>query len=182
MLRSNPFRPLAFALLVSACASSADSVARGPMSGGIRYGAGVSIGPNLGAEVAIEKSLGRLGAIEWAGEFHLAHQFLDDETFADDGNPSAGAWTQAGLALRGRIRATEQRSWTIRFGPEWFEARGEPNIVSDPGHYFGVRTGLGFETRIGRFAVGPELSGVWVLRAGNFEVVPQLVWGLRWSP
>ena len=76
------------------------------MSGGVRYGAGVSIGPNLGAELAIEKPLGRRGAIEWAGEFHLAHQFLDDEAFADDGNPSAGAWTQAGLALRGRIRAT----------------------------------------------------------------------------
>ncbi len=146
-----------------------------------RWGIGLSALPNLGLEAAYERPLGRRGDVDWASDAHVAYQFIDDETFADDGNPAADGWLQAGVALRGRIRQNEVRDWTFRFGPEWFEARGAPNIVDEPGHYFGVRVGAGFETRIGRCVVGPELSLLAVGGEGEFRMVPQLVWGLRFG-
>jgi hypothetical protein len=162
-------------VLLAACA--APETGRGP-----RFGLAGSAVPNLGVEGALEIPVGRRGDTLLAADLHLVQQFLDDEDLADDGNPEAGDWTQAGLALRAITDADDEGHWTFRVGPEWFEARSNPNIVDEPGHYVGLRVGLGFERDLTPgVSMGPEVSFLLAWGEGTFEWVPQLVWGLRWG-
>lgn len=120
-----------------------------------------------------------------AWEANVTLQPVDDETLADDGNPEAGTWTQAGLSLRLDRPLSEGTRWTLRGGPQWFEAKDEPNIVDAPGHYVGLRLGIGFETLFGDgLRGGPEVAvlPVWGGDEHEFRLVPQLTWTLRWSP
>ena len=119
---------------------------------------------------------------EW--EVNATQQFLDDEFLADDGAPAAGDWSQAGVSVRAIMNPGDRTRWILRGGLQWFRARGEPNIVDEPGDYFGVRLGLAFETPLTeRVSMGPELA-VMPSYGGDrdeFRLVPQITWALRYS-
>jgi len=164
---------LALALANGAC--SAPPADRAP-----RLGLALSALPDLGLEGSFDWRVAELARGDLRAELHGAQQFLDDEDFADDGNSSAGDWTQAGLGLRWIATPVAEGSWEWIAGLVWFEARGEPNLIELPGHYLGLRFGFGYRVRLTpSIDLGPELVGILAQGEGDCVLVPQLVWGLR---
>ena len=173
-------------LRVLACAWSilAIGCAAPPPDRGARVGLGASVLPNLGLEATAAFPLRRHAGLEPEVELNGTYQFVDDELFADDGNPEADDWTQVGLSLRLTEGGEDRMRWTARVGPQWLRARGLPNILDEPGDYVGVWIGLGFETRFTRhLSAGPMIAVMPVYggRRHEFHLVPQLVWGVRWA-
>ncbi len=151
------------------CESSAPTVGFAP-----------SLLPNLGLAASI--SVPVRAASAWEFEARFTDQFIDDKTFADNGFPEAGNWTQLDLGLL-RLVWDEGRAWSTRFGVLGFEARGEPNMVEEAGEYLGLYFGVGRFTLFGPgLAFGPELT--LIAASGNDPrvLIPQLTWGLRWTP
>jgi len=147
--------------------------------------------PELGLAASLLPNLGLAGSLSlplrtanpWRFEARFTDQFLDDKSFADDGNPAAGNWTQLDLGLLRLSCWEESRAWSVRFGLVGFEARGEPNLVDEAGDYVGIYGGLGRFWRFGRgFAFGPEITLVAATGPDPFTLFPQLTWGLRWTP
>lgn len=137
-----------------------------------------SILPNLG----LAGSLGYpLGAGAWQLEARFTDQWLDDKSFADNGFPEAGNWTQLDLgALWLEPVPAGETCWSLRFGATAFEARGEPNMVEEAGEYLGAYLGAGRLTLFGgRWLVGPELTLLFASGDDPFAIVPQLTWGVR---
>src|SRR5688572_29160766 len=153
--------------------------------------AGACRAPELALAPSFLPNLGLAGSVAvpvradgpWRLEARFTDQFLDDKTFADDGNPEAGDWTQLDLGCL-RVSAREgKRAWSTRFGLVGFEARGEPNLVEEPGDYWGAYLGVGRFAWFGReLAIGPELTLLAATGPDPFVLVPQLTWGLRWTP
>jgi len=167
---------LVLALLAGAC--------RAPESGcDPRIGVGPSFLPNIGVAGNVDWRLSALGAGELRADANLTQQFLDDEDFVDDGNESAGDWTQISLGLRYVATPDDEASWESFVGPVWFHARGEPNIIDEPGRYVGVRAGLGYHVRLSpRFSMGPSLAVVYGWDGGGPARFPQLTWDLTFAP
>jgi len=137
--------------------------------------------PNFGLAASVAVPLGEAGP--WRLEARFTDQFVDDKTFADDGNPEAGNWTQLDLGFLYLARGAGQRAWSVRFGLVGYEARGEPNLVDEAGEYVGAYLGLGRFWFFGRgFAFGPEVTLVGATGEDPFALFPQLTWGFRWSP
>ncbi len=146
-------------------------------------GLAVSFLPNLGLAGSASAALRTTQTWEWRAEARFSDQFLDDKTFADNGLPEAGDWTQLELGLRARRASEEGRHWVVRFGALGFEARGETNLVDEAGDYLGLYLGAGLETDIGRgFSIGPEFNLIAASGPDEFALVPQITWGLRWCP
>ena len=137
--------------------------------------------PNLGLAASVAVPLGE--ASPWRFEARFTDQFVDDKAFADDGNPEAGNWTQLDLGLLHLTEGDGERAWSVRLGLVGFEARGEPNLVDEPGEYVGAYLGLGRFWSFGRgFAFGPEVTLVGATGEDPFALFPQLTWGFRWTP
>jgi hypothetical protein len=152
-------------------------------AGGLRpeLGLAASLLPNLGLAAALSAPIHEAGA--WQLEARFTDQFLDDKSFADNGLPEAGNWTQLDLGLLRLSPWEDERAWSFRFGLTGFEARGEPNLADEAGEYFGAYCGVGRFRRFGRsFAIGPELTLVVATGPDPRVVIPQLTWGLRWMP
>lgn len=136
-----------------------------------------SVLPNLGlmASLAVPLKARR----EHHLELRFTDQFLDDKTLADDGNPEAGNWAQIDL---GWLRLSPaSRGWSARLALTAFEARGEPNLLDEPGEYWGLVAGLGwFEELAPGWWLGPELALIGASGPDPFVLIPQLTWGLRW--
>lgn len=148
-----------------------------------RLGLAASILPNVGLEAQGSVLWKRRPEVDWRIEASVAQQFLDDEDFVTDGNPAAGDLTQVGLSLRAVTAAKDRRHWTLRTGLVWIRARGAPNIIEEAGDYVGLRIGLGFETDLTpRWSIGPEIALIPAWGEGEFELVPQFTWGVRWRP
>lgn len=139
-----------------------------------------SLLPNLGLAAAL--SVPVPAASSWQLEARFTDQFLDDKTFADNGLPEAGNWTQLDLGLLRLSPWEDERAWSLRFGLTGFEARGEPNLADEAGEYLGVYCGLGRFRRFGSIAIGPELTLVAATGPDPLVFIPQLTWGLRWMP
>jgi hypothetical protein len=148
-------------------------------------GAALSLLPNVGVAVEAGKVVRRDAFATWSVEAQALWQFLDDKTFADDGNPVAGDWYQARVGAKVSTDPDDYRHWTGRLGFVWFRAEGEPNLVQEEGDYFGGYVGVGFETQVNdRFTIGPEVSVMVVPRDGGdppFYAVPQFGWHLLWE-
>jgi hypothetical protein len=137
--------------------------------------------PNLGLAASAALPLGE--ASPWRAEARFTDQFVDDKSFADDGNPPAGDWTQLDLGLLWLSEPEESRAWSLRFGVLAFEARGEPNLVEESGDYVGAYCGAGRFWYFGKgFAFGPELTLVAATGPDPLAIFPQLTWGFRWTP
>jgi hypothetical protein len=167
-LAALPAAGLASALLALGCESHPPTFALAP-----------SILPNLGLAASLSAPV-RAGS-EWELEARFTDQFVDDKSFADNGFPEAGNWTQLDLGLL-RLAWEEDRAWSTRFGVLGFEARGEPNLADEPGEYVGVYFGMGRFTRFGSVAFGPELTLIAATGPDPAVWIPQITWGLRWSP
>ncbi len=157
------------AAAVLGCETSAPTVGFAP-----------SLLPNLGLAASLSAPV-RAGSA-WELEARFTDQFLDDKDFADNGFPKAGNWTQLDLGLL-RLDGDERRAWSTRFGVTGFRARGEPNLVEEAGGYLGLYFGVGrFTFFAPGLAFGPELT--LLASSGNDPrvLVPQLTWGLRWTP
>lgn len=123
--------------------------------------------------------------IEGSIEAEIIGQFIDDETFVDDGNPAADPFLQFKLGVKTRNNPTGARHLTFRGGLTWFYAGDNPNIVQDEGHYAGVYVGGGFETDLTpNLTVGPEVSVTVASQIDKFgaRVVPTLSWRMTWWP
>lgn len=161
--------PLAAALLVCAGCTSLD------------LGLAPSVLPNLG--LAASAAVPARSGSPWLLETRFTYQFLDDKTFADNGFPEAGGWTQLDLGLLRFSAPTDERVWSLRFGLLGFRARGEPNLVEESGDYLGGYVGVGFFRLFGSgLAFGPELTLVAASGADPLVLFPQLTWGVRWTP
>ena len=138
-----------------------------------------SVLPNLGLAGSLALPFEEHGA--WQLEARFTDQWLDDKSFADNGFPEAGNWTQLDLGALWLepVPAGEIR-WSLRFGATAFEARGEPNLVEEPGEYLGAYVGAGrFSLLGGRWLVGPELTVLFASGEDPAAIVPQLTWGVR---
>lgn len=161
----------------------------GPFRPTTWVGGGPSFLPNLGLQLGVGRTIGAGPTTTRALELHGAWQFLDDEDFADDGNPRAGPWYQVRGGVRwssARDPAGSRRHLITRLGGVWIRAEGEPNIVQEGGDYVGVYGGVGFETDLTpRVAVGPELTVLAITRTTGLSVarpVPQVNWHVRVRP
>ena len=135
--------------------------------------------PNLGIGFGGGHVISRRSDAEFALEVQGVWQFVDDETFADDGNPEAGDWYQVRAGMKIISNPNQRRHATGRFGAVFIDANGEPNILQEPGTYYGIYGGLGFETDItSRLTIGPEVTLMLVTQEEDFDVepVPQLNW------
>lgn len=137
--------------------------------------------PNVGLAASLAAPL-RSGS-PWQLEARFTDQFLDDKSFADNGDPQAGGWTQLDLGFLRQSEEQDGRFWSTRFGLVGFRARGEPNLVEVAGDYLGVYCGIGRFAHFGRgFMFGPELTLVAASGEDPRVLFPQITWGLRWSP
>ena len=136
--------------------------------------------PNLGVAASVAVPVHPA----WQIEARFTDQFVDDKTFADNGLPEAGNWTQLDLGLLYTTTFDEDgRAWSARAGVVGFEARGDPNLVDEAGDYRGVYLGVGRFTLLGaELAFGPELTLVAASGPDPRVLFPQLTWGLRWMP
>ena len=120
----------------------------------------------------------------WQLEARFTDQFTDDKAIADNGLPEAGNWTQLDLGVL-NLEAPQkgESAWSARYGLVVFEARGEPNLADEPGTYWGAYAGFGRFTGFGNgFQFGPELTLVAATGPDPRVLIPQITWGLRWSP
>ncbi|MDJ0523368.1 MAG: hypothetical protein QNJ90_14955 [Planctomycetota bacterium] len=139
--------------------------------------------PNVGAGLGGGMVISRTPQVQTSLEILGTWQFLDDEDFVDDGNPAAGDWYQIRAGAKWSFAPKSRRHLTLRAGAMWLQANGEPNILNDPGDWFGIYGGIGFETDVTPcLTVGPELSLFLVTREEEFSVepVPQLNWHVTW--
>ena len=149
----------------------------------MELGFGPSVLPNLGLSGSVALRVREGTRVSTWIETELTSQFLDDADLADDGNPGAGNWTQLRAGAKFTLPYGERHYATARTGLHWFDARGEPNIIDDPGHYYGTYFGLGFETRVTEhLAMGPELALLpsFATGGGTGHLVPQLAWRILW--
>jgi len=142
--------------------------------------ASASFLPNLGFGLGVGRVVRSTPAALGSVEAQLVYQFLDDEIFADDGNPKAGPWYQVRAGFKRTSNPPGPRHLTTRIGAVWLRAEGEPNVIQDEGNYAGLYAGLGFETDLGpSLSVGPELTILGITRTDGFSVarpVPQINW------
>ena len=157
----------------------------GPREDQIYFGAGGNVIPSIGFSVHAGKVLWRNENIMGAFEAELIGQFIDDETFVDDGNPEADPFIQFKAGIKTRNNPHGARHLTFRGGLTWFYAGDDPNIVQDEGHYAGIYLGGGFETDLTpNLTVGPEIALTVATQLDSFDVsvVPTLSWRATWWP
>jgi len=139
-----------------------------------------SLLPNLGLAASLSAPVRE--SSPWELEARFTDQFVDDKSFADNGFPEAGNWTQLDLGLL-RVAWQDEHAWSTRFGVVGFRARGEPNIVEESGDYLGLYLGVGRFVRLAPgLAFGPELTLIAASGDDPRVLIPQLTWGLRWTP
>jgi hypothetical protein len=181
-----PLLLLIASLFLGACASGGNAPP-------VLVGVGPSILPNFGvsASAALRLREGRSDGETFGGrvalwsEVEFTQQCYDDTDFTGGARDAAGDWTQLRAGVKFALPSDERRDWTLRTGLVWFEARGEPNIVNQPGNYLGGYLGLGFETALTEhLSAGPELAMLAAFRDGgdDFDLVPQITWRLLWHP
>jgi len=154
--------------------------------GDLYVGAGGSLLPNVGGYLQLGRVFHADACSTWSFEIEAGWQPIDDKDFIDDGNPPADDWVQLQLGVKRRSDPLARRHWVSRAGAFAFDAGSEPNWVDTDGVWAGAYVGFGFETDISpSLSIGPTLTlmaGLPVEEDGNFDVVPQLTWGLTWWP
>jgi len=164
-----------------ALAALAALVASSACAGPPTFALAPSLMPNLG--VAASVSVPAREKSPWELEARFTDQFVDDKTFADNGYPEAGNWTQLDLGLLRLWPRDDGGLWSVRFGLLGFEARGEPNLADESGDYWGAYLGGGRFMRIAEgLWFGPELTLVAATGPDPRVWIPQFTWGLRWTP
>ncbi|MDP6940999.1 MAG: hypothetical protein QGH51_03135 [Planctomycetota bacterium] len=142
--------------------------------------------PNIGltmggGQVFSSEANGDAKAVELIGTW----QPIDDEFFANDGNPAAEDWSQVSLGIN-QYNLEERRRWHLRYGVVWARAEGEPNMVQLPGDYNGVYAAYGFSTEYKEgWRIGPELQLNAIGMEGGKDsksvwFVPQLLFRTVW--
>ncbi len=158
---------------------------------GIPGGEDISLGtsfsalPNIGYSFTAAQVYDREPERTWSFELEGTHQPWDDEDLSDDGNPAAGDITQIQIGVKRTSDPMDWKHWTQRYGVGWFRARGEPNIIQEPGDYEMVYAGFGFETQLTKsISMGPELSlTAATTEGGKSDIywVPQFNWHITWG-
>ncbi|MFT5461757.1 MAG: hypothetical protein ACI8QS_000629 [Planctomycetota bacterium] len=149
------------------------------------FGVSPSFLPNLGLTGTIAREVGvwRGGGVAVEAEF--TQQFIDDTSFTDSENPEAGDWSQGKLGARWAYPFDPGRWATLRTGGVWFNARGKPNIINDPGNYLGVYVEFGLEARLTEnLIVGPAITAMLAYDGVNRDehVIPQVTWRFLYTP
>ena len=140
----------------------------------------LSLLPNIGLGLGGGRVFTTTKDDTWSFEVQGVYQFVDDKTFVDNGSPEAGDWLQLRAGFKASNNPNGRRHLTKRFGAVLIDAAGAPNVIQDPGTYWGVYGGIGFETDLTpTLTVGPELSVMVVADDEDFDVarpIPQLNW------
>lgn len=141
-----------------------------------------SVLPNLGLAATASTPVDVGPLFETRLEARFTDQFLDDKSVAPNGDPRAGDWTQLDLGLRWNGRG-EHFFWTFRAGLVGFHARGEPNLIDEPGRYVGAYAGFGRRAWLTEhLSFGPEVTLIAAHGPDPRVLVPQITWGVTWSP
>lgn len=141
-----------------------------------------SVLPNLGLAASASTPVRAGRSFETRLEVRFTDQFLDDKNLSPNGDPRAGDWTQLDLGVRWNGRG-ERRFWTFRTGVVGFHARGEPNLIDEPGRYVGVYAGFGRRAWLTEhLAFGPEVNLIAAHGPDPRVLVPEITWGVTWCP
>jgi hypothetical protein len=114
----------------------------------------------------------------------IVRHFWDDTDFADDNLGAPGRMTAARLGVKQTLSPGSKRHATVRYGFQFYRATGAPGIIDDPGDYYGIYGGIGFETELSRrWSMGPEFSVAIMEGSGslNTVIVPTLFWHLLFN-
>jgi hypothetical protein len=77
----------------------------------------------------------------------------------DDSATQNGGFYEVQMGVKQVLSPGYDNHLYFRYGLQWFRAIGNPNIVDDPGDYFGAFGSVGYEWRLGkRWWFGPEAT------------------------
>jgi len=168
---------LLFSTLLTSCGSTG-------WAKDLHGGAAFSAVPNLGVSLAAGQTFDRNSERTWTFEFEGTFQPWDDEDLSDDGNVHSGDVTQIQMGVKRTSDPLDWRHWTQRYGAGWLRARGEPNVIQQPGDYELLYAGFGFETHLTKsITMGPELSLMIAQREkqSSIDFIPQFNWHITWG-
>ena len=157
----------------------------GPQVGDWFFGIGANAVPGLGLSVHAGRIFMRNDKITLAAEGEVIAQFIDEETFLDDGNPESDGHFQIKAGVKMSDEPTHLRHWVVRAGLTYFHAGDNPNIVQEEGDYFGAYGSVGLETDLTKnLTFGPDVSLTLASQTDTFKVVavPTLTWRATWYP
>jgi hypothetical protein len=162
-------RPIVLlALLVTCCRSRIQPERESDVYGG----AGVLGLPSIG---------GQLTAGQWFSKSLEKHDFAFELRGGVQGAPDSatqdGGFYQIQMGVKQATSPGHDRRLFFRYGLTWFRANGDPAMIDDPGDYFGLYGGVGYEWRLGeRWWIGPEASVTFADGEGALgsEFLPQL--------
>ena len=131
-----------------------------------------------------------IGGTVVGGQYFSKHKEMSDFAFelrggfqggVDDSPTQSGKFAQIQAGVRQNLSPGHDQRLYFRYGVTWFRAVGDPNIVDEPGDYFGAYGAVGYEWRLGRrFWIGPEITVNGVNGEGpiDWEVLPQIGFNL----
>jgi hypothetical protein len=142
-------RPIALlALLVASCRSRIQPERESEVYGGIGIVGLPSVGGQLTGGQYFSKSCEKY---DFAFELRAAVEGGDDSATQD------GGFYQVQMGVKQILSPGHAEHLFFRYGLTWFRANGDPEIIDEPGDYFGAYGGVGYEWRLGkRWWIGPE--------------------------
>lgn len=138
------------ALLLVGCRSRIQPERESDVYGGV----GVVGLPSIGGQVTggqyFSKSLEK---------FDFAFELRANVEGGDSSATQNGGFYQVQMGVKQVASPGFDQHLFFRYGITWFRAIGDPSMISEPGDYFGVFGGAGYEWRLGnRWWIGPEAT------------------------
>jgi hypothetical protein len=141
---------LLLALLVAGCASRIQPERESEIYGGV----GVLAMPSIGGQVTGGQYFSK-SSEKWDFAFELRAAIEG----GDDSATQDGGFYQVHMGVKQVASPGHRSHMYFRYGLTWFRANGDPEVIEDPGDYFGGYGSVGFEWRIGkRWWIGPEAT------------------------
>jgi hypothetical protein len=141
---------LLVAFLVAGCQSRIQPERESEIYGGL----GVVGLPSVGGQL----TGGQYFSKSWE-KWDLAFELRAAVEGGDDSATQDGGFYQVQMGVKQVGSPGHDRHLFFRYGVTWFRANGDPEMIDDPGDYFGAYGGVGYEWRLGeRWWIGPEAT------------------------
>jgi hypothetical protein len=106
---------------------------------------------------------GQLTGGQWFSKSCEKYDFAFDlRAVVEGGDDSAtqdGGFYQVQMGVKQVLSPGHGNHLFFRYGLTWFRANGDPELIDDPGVYFGAFGAIGYEWRLGkRWWIGPEAT------------------------
>ena len=141
---------LLVALPLAACRSRIEPERESEIYGGLGVVGLPSIGGQLTGGQYFSKS---------SEKFDFAFELRGIAEGGDDSATQDGGFYQVQMGVKQVGSPGHDNHLFFRYGLTWFRANGDPELIDDPGDYFGAYGGVGYEWRLGeRWWIGPEVT------------------------